>query len=69
MKIDNFKAELKGKHLASPAKFRVLFSGGILKNGPARAVAYLCNQAQLPGKSFATNEIRTYVSLVAKTYK
>jgi hypothetical protein len=60
MKIDDFKANLRGKHLASPANFRVMFSGGVLKHGPARAITYQCNQAMLPGKQFGTNEIRTY---------
>ena len=60
MNINEFKGNLKGQTLASPSRFRVLFSGGILKSGAARGIAYLCNQAQLPGKSFATNEIRTY---------
>jgi len=60
MNINQFKASLRGQHLASPSNFRVMFSGGVLKSGPARAIAFQCNQAQLPGQSFATNEIRTY---------
>ena len=57
MNINEFKGQLRGQHLASPTNFRVMFSGGVLKSGPSRAIAVLCNQAQLPGKSFGTNEI------------
>ena len=55
MNINDFKGNLRGQPLASPSRFRVMFSGGVLKHGPARAITYMCNQAQLPGKSFGTN--------------
>ena len=59
--IDGFRSEInKQKGPAQPNKFRVLITGGVLKNSKARAVSMLCNQAVIPGRSYMTNEIRTH---------
>lgn len=55
--ITNFRAEL-GEGVASPANFRVLFSNATGDNN--RALAYLCNAAQFPPRTFATNEYTTH---------
>lgn len=57
--VDDFKARIDG-HLAHPAYFRVLFSGAIVSAEPSRNLAFLCNQAQLPGRAFATMEYTTH---------
>ena len=56
--INEFRSNLDG-HLASPANFRVLFSGAN-HNGNDRMLAYLCNAAQLPSRAFSTNEYTTH---------
>lgn len=59
--INEFKAEINKQHgLAQPNKFRILITGGVLKSSKARALAFLVNQASIPGRSLATNEIRTH---------
>ena len=59
--INEFKAEINRQGgLASPNKFRMLITGGILDSSKARAIALLINQATIPGRALATNEIRTY---------
>jgi len=58
--VQAFKAQLEGKALADPAKFRVLFSGAILETETTRGLAMLCNQATLPGRSFSTQEYTTH---------
>jgi hypothetical protein len=58
--INEFHSRLSKKQLAHPAYFRVLFSGGIINGGDARLLALLCNQAQLPGRAFATTEYTTH---------
>jgi hypothetical protein len=58
MNITEFKSRLG--NLASPAKFRVLFSGAIIDTEVSRGLAFLCNQAQMPGRSFATTEYTTH---------
>ena len=59
--INGFKGEMnKQGGLAEPNKFRMLITGGVLKNSKAKALAFLINQAVLPGRSFVTNEIRTH---------
>jgi hypothetical protein len=57
--IDGFKSRI-GSHLASPANFRIIFSGAIVSAEPARELAFLCNQAQLPGRAFSTLDISTH---------
>jgi len=57
--VNDFKARIGGR-LASPANFRVLFSGAILKGGSDRMLALLCNSTQLPGRSLDTNEYTTH---------
>jgi len=60
-KINDFKGEInKQGGLAQPNKFRLLITGGVLKGGTAKALAMLINQAVIPGRSLATNEIRTH---------
>tara|TARA_Y100000996_G_scaffold414525_1_gene405681 strand:+ start:43137 stop:43799 length:663 start_codon:yes stop_codon:yes gene_type:complete len=58
-----------GPGLASPANFRVLMTGGILQSSAAKALAFLCNQAVLPGKALMTNEIRTYGPIRKAPYR
>ena len=58
--INEFKAKLDGQLLANPAFFRVLFTGSIVRSDEASLLAVLCNQAQLPGRSFSTNEYTTH---------
>ena len=59
--VNEFKAELnKQNGLAQPNKFRMLITGGVLKNSRARALALLINRASIPGRGLATNEIRTH---------
>jgi hypothetical protein len=57
--INEFKSRVGGA-LASPANFRVLFTGAIVDSDGSRLLSLLCNQAQLPGRSFATNEYTTH---------
>ncbi len=57
--VNEFKSRIGGR-LASPANFRVLFSGAILTGGADRMLALLCNATQLPGRSFSTNEYATH---------
>ena len=57
--INDFKARVGG-NLAHPANFRVMFAGAIVDAEPARLLAFLCNQAQLPGRAFATLEYTTH---------
>jgi len=56
---NEFKSKIGGG-LASPANFRVLMSGAIVDRKGSRLISILCNQAQLPGRSFATNEYTTH---------
>jgi len=56
---DEFKARIGGS-LASPANFRVLLTGAIVDSDGSRLLSLLCNQAQLPGRAFATNEYTTH---------
>jgi len=59
--INGFKSEInKQGGLATPNKFRMLITGGILNSSKARAIAMLINQANIPGRALATNDIRTY---------
>ena len=58
--INEFKGKLGGQSLASPALFRVLFTGSIVRSDEASLLAVLCNQAQFPGRSFQTNEYTTH---------
>jgi len=59
--INGFKSEInKQGGLAQPNKFRVLITGGVLKNSTAQAISMLCNQAIIPGRALATNDIRTH---------
>ena len=57
--IDEFRSRVGGA-LASPANFRVLFTGAIVDSDGSRLLSLLCNQAQLPGRSFGTNEYTTH---------
>ena len=57
--IDTFKANLGGT-LASPANFRVLLTGSIFKTADVKMIAFLCNQAMLPGRQFATTDYTTH---------
>ena len=57
--INEFKARIGGS-LASPANFRVLFTGAVVDSDGSKLLSLLCNQAQLPGRSFATNEYTTH---------
>ena len=66
--VNEFKSRIGG-HLASPANFRVLMSGAILDSDGSRLLSLLCNQAQLPGRSFATNEITTHGPIRKQPYQ
>ena len=57
--INQFKSRIGGE-LAHPAYFRVMFAGAIVKSEEARVLAFLCNQAQLPGRAFATIDYTTH---------
>ena len=43
--INEFKSRIDGS-LASPANFRVLFTGAIVDSDGSRLLSLLCNQAQ-----------------------
>ena len=58
--VNEFKAKLGDQGLANPAFFRILFTGSIIRSSEASLLAVLCNQAQMPGRSFATNEYTTH---------
>jgi len=58
--VNEFKAKLDGQLLANPAFFRVLFTGAVVRSSEASLLAVLCNQAQLPGRSYSTNEYTTH---------
>jgi hypothetical protein len=59
--VNGFKGEInKQGSLAQPNKFRVLITGGVLKNSKAQALSFLVNQAVIPGRALITNEIRTH---------
>lgn len=57
--INDFRSRLGG-NIAHPAYFRVMFSGAIVDTEDSRLMAVLCNQAQLPGRAFATQEYSTH---------
>ena len=60
-KVDGFRAEVnKQRGFAKPTNFRMLITGGILRNSKAKALAMTINQASIPGRNLATNEIRTH---------
>ncbi len=59
--INEFRSEInKQRGPAQPNRFRVLITGGVLKNSKARALSMLCNQAVIPGRALATTEVRTH---------
>lgn len=67
--INEFKSEInRAGGLAKPTNFRMLITGGILRNSKARALATLINQASIPGKILSTNEIRTHGPLRKAPY-
>ena len=55
--------------MARSSNFRVLITGGVLKNSKARAIGLLLNQASIPGRILATNEIATYGPLRKAPYR
>ena len=57
--INEFKTRVGGS-LASPAYFRVLFTGAIVDPDGVNLLSLLCNQAQMPGRLLATNEYTTH---------
>jgi len=59
--INEFRSEINSQGgPAQPNRFRVLITGGVLKNSNARAISMLCNQAVIPGRALATTDIRTH---------
>ena len=59
--INEFRSEINSQQgPAQPNKFRVLITGGVLKNSKAQAISMLCNQAVIPGRALATTDIRTH---------
>ena len=64
---DEFKARIEG-NLAAPAYFRVLLSGAIVDSDGSKLLSLLCNQAQLPGRNFATNEYTTHGPIRKQPY-
>jgi hypothetical protein len=58
--ISQFKAMITGE-LARPSRFDVLLTvPSILDAGASRNLTYRCENAQLPGRTFATTEQKTY---------
>ena len=57
--INEFKTRIGGS-LASPAYFRVLFTGAIVDPDGVNLLSLLCNQAQMPGRLLSTNEYTTH---------
>ena len=59
--INDFRSEVNAQGgLAKSSNFRALITGGVLKNSKAKAIGLLLNQASIPGRILATNEIQTY---------
>jgi hypothetical protein len=59
--IDQFKAEINRRRgIARASNFRMLMTGGILKNSSARALALLLNSAQIPGRALQTIDVATH---------
>ena len=59
--VDEFKGILnRHKGLAKASNFRMLITGGVLKNSSARALALLLNQAQIPGRQLQTVDVSTH---------
>jgi len=57
--INEFKSRIGGS-LASPAYFRVLFTGAIVDPDGVNLLSLLCNQTSLPGRLLSTNEYTTH---------
>lgn len=60
MGIQEFKARLQNQSLADPSRFRVLFSGAIIETEVSRELAFLCNRASLPTRTFSTQDYSTH---------
>ena len=59
--IDEFKAEVNRRRgIAKASNFRMLITGGVLKNSSARALALLLNSAQIPGRTLQTIDVSTH---------
>jgi hypothetical protein len=59
--VDEFKAEVNRRRgLARASNFRMLITGGVLKNSSARALAMLLNSAQIPGRQLQTINVTTH---------
>lgn len=66
--VDKFKSRVGGA-LASPARFRVLLTGAIVDSEGMELLSLLCNQAQIPGRAFATNEYTTHGPIIKLPYQ
>ena len=66
--IDKFKSRIGGA-LASPANFRVLFTGAIVNSDSMELLSMLCNKTQFPGRMFATNEYTTHGPIIKMPYQ
>ena len=67
--VDQFKARIGG-HLASPARFEVFLSRpGAKDSEEVRYMAFLCNQAQLPARQFATVDYTTHGPIMKMPYQ
>ena len=65
--IDEFKSGI-GSGLASPAYFRVLFTGAIVDSEGVRLLSLLCNSATLSGRLISTNEYTTHGPTIKLPY-
>jgi hypothetical protein len=67
--IEEFKANFEGQQPASGAYFRALFTGPVVSEKESRTLAFLCSQAQLPGRSFSTQEYTTHGPIRKQPYQ
>jgi|DEB0MinimDraft_6_1074348.scaffolds.fasta_scaffold05337_2 hypothetical protein len=59
--IDEFKATVnKRRGFARASNFRMLVTGGILTHSSARALGFLLNSAQIPGRQLQTIDVVTH---------
>jgi hypothetical protein len=65
--VNEFKSRIGGS-LASPAYFRVLFTGAIVDPDGVNLLSLLCNSAQLPSRIISTNEYTTHGPTIKLPY-
>ena len=66
--VNEFKAKL-GNDVARPVYFRVMFGPTFMSTEDVRVMAFLCNQAQLPARQYATIDYTTHGPIMKMPYQ